>query len=190
MKKKLVTFGISYCIVFLNVFMTIIFGPAEIFMGNYKDFGVIYSEFGWTFLIGGIIGSIVIAAIIALFPEVLRIIILSIGFGVGVACYIQGMFLNKGLDMLGATAEGYHAGKTEMIQNGVIWMMIIVIALALSFVLKKYRVKIAVFGSLFLIAIQMSGYISLFFYSRQGSISIRGRGTVSVRRRTVYCIIQ
>lgn len=93
----------------------------------------------------------------------LRIIILSIGFGVGVACYIQGMFLNKGLDMLGATAEGYHAGKTEMIQNGVIWMMIIVIALALSFVLKKYRVKIAVFGSLFLIAIQMSGYISLFF---------------------------
>ena len=52
MKKKLVTFGISYCIVFLNVFMTIIFGPAEIFMGNYKDFGVIYSEFGWTFLIG------------------------------------------------------------------------------------------------------------------------------------------
>ena len=55
MKKKLVTFGISYCIVFLNVFMTIIFGPAEIFMGNYKDFGVIYSEFGWTFLIGGII---------------------------------------------------------------------------------------------------------------------------------------
>ena len=37
MKKKLVTFGISYCIVFLNVFMTIIFGPAEIFMGNYKD---------------------------------------------------------------------------------------------------------------------------------------------------------
>ena len=106
MKKKLVTFGISYCIVFLNVFMTIIFGPAEIFMGNYKDFGVIYSEFGWTFLIGGIIGSIVIAAIIALLPEVLRIIILSIGFGVGVACYIQGMFLNKGLDMLGATAEG------------------------------------------------------------------------------------
>ena len=65
--------------------------------------------------------------------------------------------------MLGATAEGYHAGKTEMIQNGAIWMMIIVIALALSFVLKKYRVKIAVFGSLFLIAIQMSGYISLFF---------------------------
>ena len=67
-----------------------------------------------------------------------------------------------------------------MIQNGVIWMMIIVIALALSFVLKKYRVKIAVFGSLFLIAIQMSGYISLFFTADKGSISIRGRGTVSV----------
>ena len=156
MKKKLVTFGISYCIVFLNVFMTIIFGPAEIFMGNYKDFGL-------TFLIGGIIGSIVTAAIVALLPKVLRTVILSIGFGVGVACYIQGMFLNKGLDMLGATAEGYHAGKTEMIQNGVIWLVIIVIALALSFVLKKYLVKIAVFGSLFLIAIQMSGYISLFF---------------------------
>lgn len=127
MKKKLVTFGISYCIVFLNVFMTIIFGPTEIFMGNYKDFGVVFNEFGWTFLICGIIGSVIISAIIALLPEVLRIVILSVGFGVGVACYIQGMFLNKGLDMLGATAEGYQAGKAEMIQNGVIWLALIVI---------------------------------------------------------------
>lgn len=163
MKKKLVTFGISYCIVFLNVFMTIIFGPTEIFMGNYKDFGVVFNEFGWTFLICGIIGSVIISAIIALLPEVLRIVILSVGFGVGVACYIQGMFLNKGLDMLGATAEGYQAGKAEMIQNGVIWLALIVITLVLTCVLKKYRAKIAVFGSLFLIAIQMSGYISLFF---------------------------
>lgn len=97
----------------------------------------------------------------------------------------SGMFLNKGLDMLGATAEGYHAGKTEMIQNGVIWMMIIVIALALSFVLKKYRVKIAVFGSLFLIAIQMSGYISLFlqqtrkhFNTRKGNCVCREKNSL------------
>lgn len=163
MKKKLVTFGISYCIVFLNVFMTVIFGPTEIFIGNYKDFGVVFNEFGWTFLICGIIGSVIISAIIALLPEVLRIVILSVGFGVGVACYIQGMFLNKGLDMLGATAEGYQAGKAEMIQNGVIWLALIVITLVLTCVLKKYRARIAAFGSLFLIAIQMSGYISLFF---------------------------
>ena len=61
MRKKLVTFGISYCIVFLNVFMTIIFGPAEIFMGNYKDFGVIYSEFGWTFLFSFLLNYLVVS---------------------------------------------------------------------------------------------------------------------------------
>lgn len=65
MLKKAVTPGsflknylFTLLIVFLPLFMFGVFGPSEIFFGNYSEFGFIYREFGWKFL--GI--SVVLAA--------------------------------------------------------------------------------------------------------------------------------
>ena len=162
-RKFLASFGLNCCVIFLIIFMLAIFGPTEIFIGNYKDFGVIYSEFGWKFWGIGLVGSVIISLIVALFPEIVQKVILSVGFGISVACYQQGMFLNKGLEMLGATAEGYHAETGEMLQNGVIWVVIVTAVILTIFTLKKYWRRIVMFGSIFLVAIQMIGYVSLFF---------------------------
>ncbi len=69
MLKKAVTPGsflknylFTLLIVFLPLFMFGVFGPSEIFFGNYSEFGFIYREFGWKFL--GI--SVVLALFIAL----------------------------------------------------------------------------------------------------------------------------
>ena len=57
MLKKAVTPGsflknylFTLLIVFLPLFMFGVFGPSEIFFGNYSEFGFIYREFGWKFL--------------------------------------------------------------------------------------------------------------------------------------------
>ena len=164
MKKNMFRwFGMNFCVCFLPIFMLLIFGPTEIFIGNYQDFGVVYGEFGWKFLMAGIALAIVAATILVVVPEKVRKIVLTIIFGISVDCYIQGMFLNKGLEMLGATAEGYHPGTSEAIQNILIWIGIFIVIVVLVSLLKNNWKKMIVFGSLFLVLIQMSGFISLFF---------------------------
>ena len=164
MKKNMFRwFGMNFCVCFLPIFMLLIFGPTEIFIGNYQDFGVVYGEFGWKFLMAGIALTIVAAGILVVVPEKVRKIVLTIIFGISVDCYIQGMLLNKGLEMLGATAEGYHPGTSEAIQNILIWIGIFVVIVVFVSLLKNNWKKMIVFGSLFLVLIQMSGFISLFF---------------------------
>ena len=108
MLKKAVTPGsflknylFTLLIVFLPLFMFGVFGPSEIFFGNYSEFGFIYREFGWKFLGISVVLALFIALILQIVPKFPRTLILSVLWGFTIAGYIQTMFLNKNLDQIG-----------------------------------------------------------------------------------------
>ena len=144
MKKRLKNFLQSFCVLFLPIFMFGIFGPSEVFFGNYSELGFVYGEFGWKFLVAGVVGTIVSAIILSLIPERIRMILEGMIWGVSVAAYIQVMFLNRGLEQIGVTAEGYQPAKVKVIQNGIIWGIIIIAAIVLAVLLKnKYFLNLS-----------------------------------------------
>lgn len=68
---------------------------------------------------GWIYHSIIIAFVLVFFPEIIRKIILAVVWGLSIAGYIQVMFLNKGIDQIGVTAEGYIPDADRVIKNAV-----------------------------------------------------------------------
>ena len=66
-----------------------------------------------------------IALILQIVPKFPRTLILSVLWGFTIAGYIQTMFLNKNLDQIGVSAEGYTANATRVILNALFWLVIL-----------------------------------------------------------------
>lgn len=160
-KEVLKNFGTGFLICFLFAFMLFIFGPAEIYFVNVAEFKFVYGEFVWMLSGIAIIISIVIGLITALLPIKLRKIIWSVIFGLSVAGYIQIMFINEGLDLLGMNPEGYHPDSGQAVFNAVIWMIILALIIILSLWKEKLWQSIVCFGAVFLIGIQSVAWVSL-----------------------------
>ena len=120
-KQKLMDFGICFIVIFLLAFMLLIFGPAEIFFANYAEFKFVYGDFGGYMSIIAIIGSVIGAVILGFMPEIIKKIVLSGIFGISLIGYVQVMFINKGLDLLGMNPEGYTVILGQAIVNAFIW---------------------------------------------------------------------
>lgn len=161
-KKYLKNFLLNWESVFLIIFMLCIFGPSEVFFGNYTELGFVYKEFGWTFLAAGIVGAIIVAAVLAFFPDIIRKIVLSILWGISIAGYVQVMFLNKGIDQIGVTAEGYIPDADRVIKNAIFWGTILVLAIIVVFLCRKKWSKVIQLTTTILLSVQLVAYISLF----------------------------
>lgn len=160
-KQKLMNFGICFIVIFLLAFMLLIFGPAEIFFANYAEFKFVYGDFGGYMSIIAIIGSVIGAVILGFMPEIIKKIVLSGIFGISLMGYVQVMFINKGLDLLGMNPEGYTVILGQAIVNAFIWFAFVLGFIVLAF--RKYDIwkKVVVYGSGFLICIQAVALISL-----------------------------
>ena len=161
-KNYLKIFLLNWESVFLIIFMLGIFGPSEVFFGNYTELGFVYKEFGWTFLAAGIVSAIVIAAVLAFFPNVIRKIVLSIFWGMSIAGYVQVMFLNKGIDQIGVTAEGYIPDADRAIKNAIFWGTILILAIIVVLLCRKKWSKVIQLTTTILLLVQFVAYISLF----------------------------
>ena len=106
-KKTLLLFLSNFIIICFPIFILFVMGPSEIFFGNYKEFGFVYQEFGWKFLIFAFLISFIFMLLISFFPDKLRKYILSVFWGIGIAGYIQTMFLNRHLEQIGVRAEAF-----------------------------------------------------------------------------------
>lgn len=168
-KEYLKKFFLCWESVFLFIFMIGIFGPSEVFFGNYTELGVVYGEFGWLFLVVGFTISIIIAFVLAFFPEMIRKIILAVVWGLSIAGYIQVMFLNKGIDQIGVTAEGYIPDADRVIKNAVFWGAVIAITFVITFVCKKKWSKVIQLTTTVLLLVQLVAYGSLFLTTDDGA---------------------
>ncbi|SDA58459.1 hypothetical protein SAMN02910368_01393 [Lachnospiraceae bacterium G11] len=159
-KDKLLPAGIA---TFLFFFMWLLFGPSEVFFANKTEFPFIYQDFVGGMAVFMIAFTIVVTFILALIPGKGHNIAVSLIFAFGVAGYIQVMFLNKGLDLLGVNPEGYKAETSTVVINSIVWVVIIVAVIALA--IKKIDIwrKVVTYLSAFLILIQLVALASLVF---------------------------
>ena len=161
-KKTLLLFLSNFIIICFPIFILFVMGPSEIFFGNYKEFGFVYQEFGWKFLIFAFLISFIFMLLISFFPDKLRKYILSVFWGIGIAGYIQTMFLNRHLEQIGVRAEAYTASPSKIIVNWIIWTTIILGALLFAQFQQNIFKKVMLTSSLIILGMQCVGYISLF----------------------------
>lgn len=157
-KKKAV---LSLIVSFLLGFMLLIFGPAEIFFANVSEFEFLYGEFaGYMALIFlGIL--IVLTMVLALLPEKIHSIVLSVLFAISVAGYLQVMFLNKNLDLLGVNPDGYHVPLMQGILNLLIWLVLLMGVIVLAVWKREIWKKVVMYLSILLIGMQAVALVSL-----------------------------
>lgn len=146
---------------FLLTFMLLIFGPAEIFFANVTEFGFVYGEFAGHFAAAALVGTIFMTAVLAVLPDKLHRILLSILFGMDVASYLQVMFMNKHLDLLGENPEGYQLETGRAVGNLLIWILVIALVTVLAFWKKEIWRKTVTGLSVFLLCIQLTALVSL-----------------------------
>lgn len=160
-KEKIQRFGMSFLICFSFAFMLFVFGPSEIYFVNVAEFKFVYGEFIWILSGFAVVGSIIVSLATAFLPEKVSKIILSLIFGLSVAGYIQIMFINEGLDLLGMNPEGYQIETGQAAVNVIIWLVILVLIIALSVWKEKIWKGLVCFGAFFFLGIQAVAWVSL-----------------------------
>ncbi len=157
-KKKLLW---SFIVSFLLGFMLLVFGPAEIFFANVSEFAFLYGEFaGYMAMI--FVGILIVSTVVlTLLPERIHSMVLSVLFVLSVAGYLQVMFLNKNLDLLGVNPDGYHVPLTQGILNLLIWLAVLVGVIILSLRKREIWEKVVLYLSILLIGMQATAFVSL-----------------------------
>ncbi len=156
--KKL---GFTFLINFLLCFMLLIFGPSEIFFANVTEFDFVYGEFAGYMAAFALIGAVIFTLLFSFLPDKLYRTVMSVVFGISVGGYIQVMFLNKNLDLLGVNPEGYKTSAGQSAVNLIVWLVIIIGILILAFWKSELWKKIVMYLSVFLLLIQTVALVSL-----------------------------
>ncbi len=152
---------LTFIIVYLPIFSFGIFAPSEIFFANYTAFGVIFDEFGWKFLGYGTLFAVIMTLLALFLPKLVQKVFLSLIWILSICGYIQTMFLNKNLDQIGATTDGYIPSLEVILKNSLIWLLIVVIALAIIIKSKSNWKKTLSLTALILIGMQGTAYSTL-----------------------------
>ncbi len=154
-------FGFAFLINFLLFFMLLIFGPSEIFFSNVTEFDFVYGEFAGYMTLFAAAGAVIFSLVFSLLPDKAYRLAVSVIFAVSVGGYIQVMFLNKNLDLLGVNPEGYKISMGKSMGNLVIWLVIMLGVLILAFRKLELWKKAVMYLSVFLLLIQAVALISL-----------------------------
>lgn len=162
MKKEMIKkAGKTFLVNFLVTFMLLIFGPAEIFFANVPEFDFVYGEFAGRLALVACIGAVVLTVVLTVLPDKLHRLFLSIVFVIAVAGYLQVMFLNKHLDLLGVNPEGCQIGKGQAAGNLLVWLIILMVVVILAFWKKDIWKRLVTYLSAFLLGIQLAAFLSL-----------------------------
>lgn len=151
----------SMLIVLLPVVSYGILGPLEIFFGNEKDFAFRYTDFVWSFLGIALLLWGVLSALLAMVPEKVYGLVSALLLGVGIASYIQNMFMNIKLSEADGSPMHWEELGSFPIINILIWMFILAVVICVYFFLRKAWDIFSMAVPSFLCAIQLIAVISL-----------------------------
>lgn len=152
----------NYIIVLLPIFTLCVMGPTEIYFGNYKELGFTYQEFGWKFLFFSFLITTLLTLILSFLPDKIQKYFLSVIYWIGIAGYLQTMFLNKQLDLMGVSAESYSATRMKTVLNACLWFVLLVLILFFTMYPKTKMHKILSITSGIIFGMQLVGFLSLF----------------------------
>lgn len=160
-KEKTKKLWIGLMVTGLLSFMLFCFGPMEIFFGNVTEFDFLFGEF-MPYLAGiFVIFIIVMTVLLTVLPDKIWRYGITVIFGIALAGYLQIMFLNKNLDLLGVNPNGYQVAAGQGVTDLLIWLVIIGLIVALAVCREEIWKKAVTYGAAFLLAIQAVAMFSL-----------------------------
>ncbi len=181
---------------FLVSFMIFIFGPAEIFFSNSTQFEFLFGEFIPELILIGVIVSIVVALIAGALPDKAHSVVIAVIGAIALGGYIQVMFLNKNLDLLGLNPDGAAIPVSSIVIGIIAWGIIIAVFVILA--LKKEDVikKLIAFLAILLIGMQLTAMISLIagapedaFKRQEGSWFLSGKDQFAISSKDNVIIL-
>lgn len=154
-------FAKKFMVCFLPWFMWMIFGPMEIYMGNINQYTFGYGDFIYIMtgiaLVGTVLTTIIVSFLLRKKETLFKLLI----FAFAVGSYIQVMFLNTGIDLLGVSADATEISEWRALKNGAVWFAVLVVLLIIYKKSKDWAEQVTVYGSSFLLAIQAVALVSL-----------------------------
>jgi hypothetical protein len=139
--------GVSFCVTGTLAFVLVIFLPIETFLSNSSEFQFVFKDFVPGLIVIFLIVTFALSVISAAFNRKIHGFILALFFCICVCIYVQYMFLNKGLDMMGVNPDGYKTDVKSLALNLIIWLIITALILIVTRLGEK--TKIILFGSFF-----------------------------------------
>lgn len=186
-------------VIILLSFMIVIFGPTEIFFANFNEFPFVFKDFIIDLFLIFILFTTVFGFILPIFiPVKIKSFITSVLFGLALAGYIQIMFFNKHLDLLGVNPLGYAPTTKKIIYSLILWVTAIILLISLKLKKELMSQRIITYGSIFLFLIQFIALISLLVSSPSESfqrpvgntrLSAEQQFTVSSKQNIVVFIL-
>lgn len=165
--KEIKTFKEKYkesIIVSLFTCLTLFFfSPMEIYAGNTADFLLPINNIWWIMLIFSICIALILSVLISIFPYKVSKALSMFELLFGLLCYIQMLFLNGDVTSLASSNEETTFSLLTITINALIWIVLIHLV-SISFFnnrkIKNNFNKMSLYISVFLIVIQMFGFIS------------------------------
>lgn len=143
-------------------------GPLEIFFGNQKDFSFRYTDFFIPILLLALLIWIAAGALLALLSKRIEQLAAGLILGIGVASYIQNMFLNIKLSEDDGSPMRWEELGNFPIIDLIIWIVILFGFLGAAIFLKKQWKPISMAVAGFLSVIQLVAVLSLILTAKSG----------------------
>lgn len=160
MKKYLTKLKYTLAVTSFFFILVGILSPVEIYAGNPYEFEFGFSDFFWMFL--GIYGAVWIIGclLISLLPAKINRIVCSIGFIIGLLCYLQNNFLNRKLMEDDGSSLNWSKLKTLTVINAIIWLVIVAFLIVIAIKLKDKWFKIIEYVALVIAVMQFVAIIT------------------------------
>jgi len=126
-----------WAIIFLICFINLFYYPNELYLSNIDSFFNSYSSFIIILLCGTLLGFLFVAALFFMLPKNWIDIGVNIIFGIGIGCYVQGMFLNGKLATMQGSPEVWPTWINMI--NLLMWSIIIIFVVVFGHFRKKAK---------------------------------------------------
>ncbi len=167
-KNKVFT---CFIVNFSLVFSVFIFIPFETYLGNANEFSFGFISLAIPVILLGLILIAGMTIFELLFKGNLFKILISLVFGVTLACYAQGMILNGMMKTLDGSSDNW--SSSQKIINLLIWIAIAITPAVILFFAKKLWKTVPRFGSILIVVMQIVALLSMVLTVPKSSFDTR-----------------
>jgi len=133
-----------------------IFGPLELYFTNIDEFWFSLGHIWWIILLGGLLLFAGCYLVGLFFKGKKGELYLCLLFGLGLAFYIQGNFINADYKVLDGKSIDWSAYTGTAIVNTVIWVLCLIVPFVLRSIVSRNWKKIIVYVAAIILLIQVS----------------------------------
>ena len=153
--------GVAFLVSFFTVFTILVVAPLELVANSARDLSFNLNDVAGPVIIAGLVITLVLTVILSLLRKRVFNVAVALVGAIGVASYVQAVFLNGGMPLADGHAVNWSDFTTQMIVSGSIWLAIIAAAAVFSLLkARQLRTGLLVTATA-LIIVQAVGVASL-----------------------------